>query len=119
MQKYLKALVALVFAGLTVLASALTDDRFDTGEAVQVAIAVCTAAGVWLVPTVPQWPWMKTAIAMLLASLSLAVSLITDGVTAAEAVNLVLAALAVLAVGMVPQPLSVPTRAGTGQRDTA
>lgn len=95
---YAKTLVALAVAGLTVLASALTDGYISTGEGVQIAVAVTTATSVYLVPNVPQWPWLKTAIAAVLAALNLATTLITDGLSSAEMVNLVLAALGVLMV---------------------
>ncbi len=102
LRKYGKAIAALAVAGLTGVASALTDNAFTAPEGVQVAIAVATAAGVWLVPTLPQHPGTKTALAALLAVLNLAVTLITDGLTGAEIVNLALAALGVLGVGVAP-----------------
>ena len=100
--KYGKSLVALAIAALTTLASALTDGHVTTVEGIQVAVAVATAAGVWLVP-INNWPWMKTAVAALLAVLTLAVTLIADGhLSGADAVNLALAALGVLGVHVAP-----------------
>lgn len=99
---YGKALAALLVAGLTALSSALTDGRVTSGEGIQIAIAVATAAGVWLVPVIPQWPWTKTLLAGLLAALNVAVTVIDDGITVAEGINLVLAALGVLGVGAAP-----------------
>ncbi|MFG3709227.1 hypothetical protein ACGF7U_31475 [Micromonospora sp. NPDC047670] len=102
LRTYGKAWAALAIALLTALAAALTDNRLTAPEGVQIAIAVTTAGGVWLVPIVPQWPWVKTGIAMLLAVLNLAVTLITDGITFAEAVNLALAGLGVLGIAAAP-----------------
>ena len=102
LRKYGKAIAALAVAGLTGVASALTDNAFTAPEGVQVAIAVTTAAGVWLVPTLPQHPGIKTALAALLAVLNLAVTFIDGGITGAEGVNLGLAALGVLGVGVAP-----------------
>ncbi|WP_320068201.1 hypothetical protein [Micromonospora sp. RTGN7] len=63
----------------------------------------------WLVPIVPQYPWAKTGVAMLLAVLNLAVTFITDGITYAEAVNLALAGLGVLSIAAMPaRSLGVP-----------
>lgn len=100
--KYGKSLAALAAAALTALASALTDSVFTADEGIQVAIAVTTAAGVWLAPNLPQHPGIKTAIAVLLAVLNLAVSTIDGGLTGAELVNLALAALGVLGVVAAP-----------------
>lgn len=103
-KKFGPALIAVLFAALTALASALTDNRVDQVEWVQVAIQGTTVAGVWLVPAVPRWPHMKTGIAMLLAVLNLLVSVITDGITGAEVVNLVLVGVGVIAVRLTPPP---------------
>lgn len=99
---YGKALIALLIAGLTALASALTDDRITSPEGIQIAVQVATTAGVWLVPIVPQWPWAKTGIAALLAVLNLAVTLIDGGISGAEWVNLALAGLGVLGIAAAP-----------------
>lgn len=99
---YGKAIVALAIAGLTALASALTDDHVTAQETVQIAIAATTAASVWLVPAVPQWPWMKTAVAALLAALNVAVTAILGGISGEEWVNIALAALGVLGVSAAP-----------------
>ena len=115
--RYAKSLVALIIAGLTVLASALTDGYVSTGEGVQIAVAVTTAGSVYLVPNVPQWPWLKTTVAAVLAVLNLATTLITNGLSWAEVVNLILAGLGVLAVYAVPNvpPLTTsPASPGGG-----
>jgi hypothetical protein len=109
--RYAKTIAALFVAGLTVLASALTDGYVSTGEGVQIAVAVTTAASVFLVPNVPQWPGMKTGIAVVLAVLNLATTLITDGLSAAEIVNLILAGLGVIAVYAVPNSPATTTAA--------
>lgn len=99
---YGKALVALLIAGLTGLASALTDNQVTSGEGIQIAIAITTTAGVWLVPIVPQWPWSKTGLAALLAVLNLSVTVIDGGISGAEWVNLALAGLGVLGISAAP-----------------
>ncbi len=112
--RYAKTAAALLVAGLTVLASSLTDGYVSTGEGVQIAVAVTTAASVYLVPNVPQWPGLKTTIAVVLAVLNLATTLITDGLSYAEIVNLVLAGLGVIAVYAVPNQPATPAPAVNG-----
>lgn len=114
LRKYGKSLAALAAAALTAAAAALTDGAFTAQEGVQVAIAVATAAGVWLVPNLPQHPGIKTALAALLAVLNLAVTFIDGGISTAEWVNLALAALGVLGVGFAPARSAAPYAAGGG-----
>lgn len=101
-RRFGKSAAALAVAGLTALASALTDNHITADEGVQVAIGVTTAAGVWLVPNLPQHPGIKTGLAMLLAGLNFLVTIIHGGITAAEGVNLGLAVLGVIVVGAAP-----------------
>jgi hypothetical protein len=101
-QVYGRAIAAVIVAGATVLASALTDGHVDRAEEIQIAIQVTTAAGVWLVPNLPRSTGIKTGLAAILAVLNLAATLITGGLTGAELVNLVIAGLGVLAVGQAP-----------------
>jgi hypothetical protein len=108
--KYGPALVALVFAGLTALASAMTDGHVDRVEGVQIAIQVATVAGVWLVPIVPGWTHAKTAIALILAALNFATTTIGDGFSGLDWVNLAVAAVGVLAVGLTVPPDSLGGR---------
>jgi hypothetical protein len=110
---YAKALTALVIAALTALASALTDDSLTSAEAIQVAIAVTTAAGVWVAANVASLPHAKTVIAGILAALNLAVTYITDGISGAEWVNLALALIGVFAVWAIPNKGRVGSTTGT------
>lgn len=104
MKRYAPAFVAVLFAVLTAVAAALSDDRIDNVEWIQVAIQGTTVAGVWLTPAIPRWPHLKTGIAMVLAIENLAITVITDGITGAEWVNLLLAGLGVIAVRLTPPP---------------
>jgi hypothetical protein len=97
-----RAVVAVTIAGLTVVASSLTDNRVSTEEWIQVAIQTTTIAGVWLVPNLPHSAGYKTATAAILAVLNLATTLILDGINGADVINLVLAALGVLGVAVAP-----------------
>jgi hypothetical protein len=115
--RYGKALAALLFAGLTAAASALTDEHITAPETIQVVIAVFTAGGVWLAPITPQWPWMKTAIAALLAGLNVTVAVIVGGLTAGELVNIGIAVVGVLAVAKSPGQSEVGLSARARPRD--
>jgi hypothetical protein len=101
--KYGKALSAVVAAALTVAYGALSGDQHvDPDEGVQIAIAVATAAGVYLVPLAPQYRWGKTAVAVVLSVLQVLTTVILGGLDSNEWIALALAALTVLGVGFTP-----------------
>ena len=97
-----KFFVALLFAGLVALASALSDDVVTNTEWIMVAIGVATAASVWIAANVPTLTWAKTAVAAVLAGLYFLVIAIDGGISTAEWVNLSVVVLGVLAVWAVP-----------------
>jgi hypothetical protein len=101
-RRFGRAIVAVITAGGVLLASALTDGHVDQGEGIQIAIAFTAAVGVWLAPNLPYSGGVKTSVAVLLAVLELAATLITDGLTSAEIINLILAGLGVIGVGVAP-----------------
>jgi hypothetical protein len=103
--KYGKAIAAVITAGVTVVVSSLTDGHIDAGEGIQIAIAVATAVGVYLVPNLPGFPGTKTGLAVVLAVLNLATGMVVNGhlhLTGAQWLNLGLAALGVLGVSFAP-----------------
>lgn len=120
LRKYGKALAAVLAAALMVLSSAVTDGHVDPGEWVSIAIAGTTAVSVWLVPTLPSAAGAKTAVAAVLAVLQVAAATIVDGLSTADWVNLVIAALGVLGVlgaparsvgdDLVPRPVAASMR---------
>lgn len=99
---YGKSIAAAAVAVLTVVASVLTDGHVTAGEGVQIAIAGATALSVYLVPQLPQFPQAKTGIAVVLAVLNGATALIGDGLNWQDLVNLAIAGLGVIAVGVAP-----------------
>lgn len=102
-QRYGKAFAAVAGAGLTVAYGALFGDQhIDPDEAVQIAIAVATAVGVYLVPLDPRWRWGKTAVAVILAVLQALTTVILGGLDTAEWIALLLAAGTALGVGAAP-----------------
>jgi hypothetical protein len=102
LQRFGKAAAAVLVAALTIAASALTDGHVDAGEGVQIAIATATAVSVWYVPLLPGVPAVKTAVAVILAVLNAATAYIVGGLDYGEIVNLVIAGLGVLLVGVSP-----------------
>lgn len=103
LKKYGKAIAAVVGAGLTVAYGALSgDQRIESDEAVQIAIAAATAVGVWVVPLAPQYRWGKTAVAAVLAVLQVLTTVIVGGLDSNEWIALALAALTVVGVGAAP-----------------
>lgn len=100
--KYGKALAAILFAAITAVQAAVSDGHITPAEGIQIVLAAITAVGVWLVPAVPDWPWMKTAVAVLLAAGNVLVTAVARGIVPADWAELVLAALTVLGVGVTP-----------------
>lgn len=79
MEKYGKSIIAFLYASAFVVIPQVTGDRhLDPSEGVNLAIAVVTAAGVYLVPLAPAAKWTKSAIAILLAGLNVAATVILD-----------------------------------------
>lgn len=101
--KYGKALVAVLAAVLAVVASVTSGDgHVSDEEKMQIAIALVTAISVYLVPAVPEWPWMKTAIAAVLAGLVAASSLFVDGWSVNDTTNVLIAVIGVILVEISP-----------------
>lgn len=110
--RYGKSITAALFAGLTAAAATFTDGHITRGEGIQIAVAVVTAAGVWLAPNLPTYQGVKTILAAILAALDLAVTSLAPGhVTGAEWTNLALAAVGVIAVGVAPSISETPLAA--------
>jgi len=102
MIKYGKPIVAVIAAGLIALYDYLNDGHISSEEWVHVFIAISLAVQVYLVPLTVEWPWMKTGVAVVLAVLNVLVISIVGGITQREIVELVLAALTPLGVGLAP-----------------
>ena len=101
---YTKAIVAIAAAALVVLGAALTDNEVTTVELVNIAIAIVTAIGVYLVPNLDDGPrrYAKAIVAFLGAALAALLTVLTDGVTASEWITVVLAALGAIGVTILP-----------------
>lgn len=103
---YAKTIAMIVATGLSAMLVALTgDNAFDNVELINIAIAVVGAIGVLYVPNAPNGPVAKAVVAVLMAVLTLAVNLISDGITVSEWLQLAVAALGALGVyGVSNQP---------------
>lgn len=105
---YAKTVAMIVATGLSALIVALTgDNAFDNVELINVAIAVVGAVGVLYVPNAPHGPVAKAVVAVLMAVLTLAVNLISDGISVSEWLQLAVAglgAVGVYGVSNVPRP---------------
>lgn len=103
MQQYGKAVAAVLGAILVAAYAALGgDSRIDAEETVQISIAAATAVGVYLVPLAPQYRWVKTAVAVVLAVLQALATAVLGGLDAGEWIVLMLAGLTAAGVAVAP-----------------
>jgi len=102
-QKYGKAIVAFLYAVVTVAIPLYSGDHhIDPSEGVAIAIAACTAALTWLVPLVPSAPWTKTAIGILLAVLQVVTTVIVGGIDSNDVMLIIAAVVSALGIGVAP-----------------
>lgn len=66
---YGKSWAAILYAVAIALQAALSDRTITLVEAVQIGIALVTAAGVYMVPLTSNYKWVKTGLAVALAML--------------------------------------------------
>ena len=102
--RYGKSVVAFLYALAFVAIPQISGDgHLDPSEAVTLAIAVVTAAGVYLIPLAPTAKWTKTAVGVLLAALNVAATLILDHrIDAEEWLMIATAALAAAGIAVAP-----------------
>jgi hypothetical protein len=109
--KYGKAVAAALLAVATAFHTMLSDNVVTQQEGVQIAIAAVTALSVWLVPMLT-YPWMKTAIAAVLAGLNVLVTAIVGGIGTGDLVQVSMSVFTVLVVGAAPAHSDRPAPAG-------
>lgn len=108
MGTYGKAIIGfLYFVAAAVIPQISGDGRLDLPELIGALVAFATAAGVWLVPLVPQWPVAKTAVGALLAGLNVAVTLVSDHTLDLEE-GLMIGAAVIAALGIWRAPAASP-----------
>lgn len=110
---YGKAAVAVLATILTAVVAALMgDNTISNVEWVNVAVVGVGAATVFTAPNVPGARYTKEILAVLAAVLVLLVSVITNGITLTEWIQLALAALGALGVAVAPYDQQTPALAG-------
>ena len=109
-----KAVIAFLYAVAVAALPQITGDRHvDAAEGVAIAIAIATAAATWLVPLAPSAPWVKTAVAALLAALQVTATAILDGALDSNDI-LLIAATALGALGIAVAPAASKTGVAVG-----
>jgi hypothetical protein len=78
----------------------------DGQEWIQISIGAVTAFGVWAAANLPGATWIKSAVASVLAALSILVTAIIGGVNTGEIVNMVIAVLVALGVMVTTSPVT-------------
>jgi hypothetical protein len=110
---YGKAWAAIAYAAVLALQVALGGDgHVEADEWVQIAIAVVTAIGVYMVPITTQYKWVKTAVAVVLCILQGATTALLGGWEPGDWATLVIAASGAVAVLLAPATTLNPS--GTG-----
>lgn len=106
MKTYAKFIAQVVAAGLTALVLALSDDRVDTSEWINVVIAVLGAVGVVVAgeTLTGAWSYAKTWVSAATVGAIFLQSAITDGVAGSEWVQLIIVVLGALGVAVAPGP---------------
>jgi hypothetical protein len=108
MQKYGKALVAVLVAAVVYAHQALGGDgHIDAQEWVSVAIAAVTALGVYVVPLAPAATWAKTAVAVVLAVLQVLTTAILGGLGTDELLLMLITAAGAAGIWIAPAKTEV------------
>lgn len=106
---YMKSFAAVVATVLSAAVAAMIGDGIvSVVEWVNVAIAGSGAAAVFAAPNVPGARYTKSVLAVLTAVLMLLTSVITEGITSTEWMQLALAALGALGVYAAPYTFVQP-----------
>jgi uncharacterized membrane protein YccC len=110
---YGKAWVAIFYAVAVSAQVALGGDgRIESDEWVQIAIALVTAVGVYMVPITSNYKWTKTALAVVLALLQAFATFQLNGWESNDWITLLIAGLG--AVGVLVAPATSQNPSGTG-----
>lgn len=108
MQKYGKAIIAVLVAAVVYAYQALSgDNHISATEWVSVAIAGVTALGVWVVPLAPGAKWAKTGIAVVLAVLQILTTAILGGLGVDEILLMLITAAGAAGIWIAPATTQV------------
>lgn len=116
LKNYAKGIAAIIAAVLAAIVPALSgDNRIDASEWVNVVLIGLGACAVLAAPNVPGARYTKTVLAVLTAVATTLASLISDGISLTDWLQVALAALAALGVYQLPYtPQLQHQMAGTG-----
>lgn len=99
---YAKSLLAVLVTVVSAVVAAMTDGAISNVEWINVAIAGAGAAAVFAAPNVPGARYTKSVLAVLTAVLTFLASVVTDGVSSAEWLQVLVVAAGALGVYAVP-----------------
>jgi hypothetical protein len=121
MQNAGKAIFAFLYAVAAIAVPLFKSGGSPGAEGwVQIAIAVVTAASVYIIPVIPQAPWGKTLVGVLLAALQVLTTAVLGGVDGGEWLTIAFAIAAALGITVAPATSVNGTHVGWGSdRPTA
>ncbi|QIQ62935.1 hypothetical protein SEA_MOAB_50 [Streptomyces phage Moab] len=99
---YAKSLLAVLVTVISAVVASLTDNTITNVEWINVAIAGVGAAAVFAAPNIPGSRYTKAVLAVLTAVLTFLVTVITDGVSSAEWLQILVIAAGAIGVYAVP-----------------
>lgn len=99
---YAKSLLAVLVTVISAVVAALTDGAVSNVEWINVAIAGAGAAAVFSAPNIPGSRYTKAVLAVITAVLTFLVTVITDGVSTAEWLQVLVIAAGAIGVYAVP-----------------
>ena len=103
MTVYAKSIGMVLMTVVTAIVAALTDNKVSTAEWINIAILGFGAASVFTAPNVPYAKYTKTTIAVLTAGLTAVASYLTGGITTAEWLQVLVAAIGAGSVYALPK----------------
>lgn len=111
MKQYLKFFAQVAATVLAAAYPLLSDNTLSTGEIINLIILGLGAVGVLGAGNLPEgvWKYTKFFVSVATAVFLLLASVVTDGVTNAELVQLVIAGLGAAGVRRAPGPVVLPT----------
>jgi hypothetical protein len=100
---YAKSIGMVLMTVVSAIVAALTDNHITTAEWINVALLGFAAAQVFTAPNIPGAKYTKTILAVLTAGLTALVSFLTNGVSTAEWLQVLVAAAAAVGVYALPK----------------
>jgi hypothetical protein len=107
---YAKSLLAVLVTAITAIVAAMTDNVITDVEWINVGLAAAGAAAVFAAPNVPGARYTKGILAVITAVLTFFVGAVTDGVSTAEWLQVLV--IAAGAVGVIAVPNKPSTTIG-------